>query len=70
MSSFVGNEFDMLSKKWYNCPFLTDFDPKKVTYNFREPFFLAESFEKVSFDPCHFRITRLSTRKSEQMKNF
>ena len=39
MSSFVGNEFDMLSKKWYNCPFLRDFDPKKVTYNFHEPFF-------------------------------
>ena len=32
--------------------------------------FLAEIFEKVSFDPCNFRITRLSVRKSEQMKNF
>ena len=33
-------------------------------------FFLSEIFEKVSFDPCNFRITRLSARKSEQMKNF
>ena len=27
------------SEKWYNCPFLTDFFPYKVTQNFREPFF-------------------------------
>ena len=33
-------------------------------------FFLAEIFEKVSFHPYNFRITRLSARKSEQMKNF
>ena len=26
--------------------------------------------EKVSFDPYNFRITRLSARKSEQVKNF
>ena len=26
-------------KKWYNCSFLTDFYPKKLTSNFREPFF-------------------------------
>ena len=32
--------------------------------------FVAEIFEKVSFDPYNFRITRLSARKSEQMKNF
>ena len=32
--------------------------------------FLAEIFEKVSFDPYNFRIARLSARKSEQMKNF
>ena len=32
--------------------------------------FLAEIFDKVSFDPYNFRITRLSARKSEQMKNF
>ena len=31
---------------------------------------LAEIFEKVSFDPYNFQITRLSARKSEQMKNF
>ena len=33
-------------------------------------FFLAEIFEKVSFDPYNFRITRPSARKSEQMKKF
>ena len=33
-------------------------------------FFLPEIFEKISFDPYNFRITRLSARKSEQMKNF
>ena len=32
--------------------------------------FLADIFEKASFDPHNFRITRLSARKSEQMKNF
>ena len=32
--------------------------------------FLTEIFEKVSFDPYNFRITWLSARKSEQMKNF
>ena len=33
---------------------------------------MAEIFEKVnvSFDPYNFQITRLSARKSEQMKNF
>ena len=37
--------------------------------HFRGPFFLAEIFEKVSFDPFNFRITTLSARKSEQAKN-
>ena len=32
--------------------------------------FLAEIFEKVSSDPYNVRITILSARKSEQMKNF
>ena len=33
---------------------------------------MAEIFEKVSFDPYNFRITRLSNSagKSEQMKSF
>ena len=31
---------------------------------------MAEIFEKVSFDRYNFRITKLSARKSEQMKNF
>ena len=44
-----------------------NFYPKKVTQNFRESFFLAEIFEKVSFDPHNFRITGISARKSEQM---
>ena len=30
----------------------------------------SEIFEKVSFDPYNFRITRRSARKSEQVKNF
>ena len=37
---------------------------------FSGAFFLAEIFEKVSLDPYNFRITRLSARKSEQIKNF
>ena len=31
---------------------------------------MAEMFEKVSFNPYNFRITRLSAGKSEQMKYF
>ena len=31
---------------------------------------MAEIFEKVSFDPHNVRITKLSARKFEQMKNF
>ena len=31
---------------------------------------MAKIFEKVSYDPYNFRITRLSARKSEEMKNF
>ena len=46
----------------------------EVTFNlhleFSGAFFLAEIFEKVSFDLSNFRITRLSARKSEQMKTF
>ena len=36
----------------------------------REPFFRAEIFKKVSFDPYNFRLTRLSPRKSEHLKVF
>ena len=50
-------------------PILRDFYPKEVTWIFRA-LFLAETFEKVSFDHYNFRITRLSARKSEQMKLF
>ena len=31
---------------------------------------MAKIFEKVSFDRYNFRITRLSAKKPEQMKNF
>ena len=42
-----------------------------VTFNnYSGAFFLPEIFEKVNFDPYHFRITILSARKSEQMENF
>ena len=63
-------EFSEHFKKWYNCPILMDFYPKKGHLQFSGAFFLAENFEKVIFDPYNFRITRLSGRKSEQMKNF
>ena len=43
---------------------------QKDHLEFSGAFFLAEIFEKVSFDPYNFRITRLSAGKSEQIKNF
>ena len=43
---------------WYNCPFLTDFYPKKVTLEFSGAFLLAQILEKVSFDPYNFRIDK------------
>ena len=51
-------------------PILSGFLPLKGHLEFSGAFFLSESFEKVSFVPYNFRITRLSARKSEQMKNF
>ena len=48
---------------------LTDFYRKR-SLQFSGAFFVPKIFEKVSFDPYSFRITRLSARKSEQMKNF
>ena len=59
----------LTSTTWYDCPFLTDFYPKRSP-ELSGALFLAEIFEKVSFDPYNFWITRLSTRKSEQMKKF
>ena len=50
-------------------PILNEFLPQKGHLEFSEAFFLAEIFEKVSFGPYDFRITRISARKSEQMKN-
>ena len=40
--------FPNIEKKWYNCRFLMDFCPKKVTENFREPFFRG-NFRKGKF---------------------
>ena len=51
-------------------PIFNGFLPLKGHLEFSGAFFLAEIFEKVSFDPYNFRITRLSARKSEQLKNF
>ena len=51
-------------------PIFNRFLPLKGHLEFSGAFFLAEIFEKVSFDPYNFQITRLSARKSEQMKNF
>ena len=51
-------------------PIFNGFLPQKGNLEFSGAFFLAEIFEKASFDPYNFRITRLSARDSEQMKNF
>ena len=49
--------------------FLRIFTLKRSPRIFRG-LFLAEIFEKVSFDPYNIRISTLSARKSEQLKNF
>ena len=49
-------------------PIFNGFLPQRGHLEFSGVFFLVEMFEKVSFDPYNFRITRLSARKSEQMK--
>ena len=51
-------------------PIFNRFLPLKGHLEFPGAFFLAEIFDKVSFDPYNFRITRLSARKSEQIKKF
>ena len=57
--------------KFLAClPIFNGFLPLKGHLGFSGAFFLAETFEKESFDPYNFRVTRLSARKSEQMKNF
>ena len=53
-----------------HLPILKGFLPLKGHLEVSGTFFVAEIFEKVSFDPYNFRITRLSARKSEQMKSF
>ena len=55
---------------WNQVVLLQWFLPLKGHLEFSGAFFLAEVFEKVSFDPYNSRITRLSARKSEPMKNF
>ena len=55
----------------YKLPIFNGFLPYQGHLKFSEAFiFLAEIFEKVSFDPYNLWITRLSARKSKQMKNF
>ena len=51
-------------------PIFNGFLPLKGHLEFSGAFFLAEILEKVKFDPYNFRITRLSARKSEQLKIF
>ena len=51
-------------------PIFNGFLSLKGHLEFSGAFFLAKMFEKVSFNPYKFRITRLSPRKSEQMKIF
>ena len=51
-------------------PIFNGFLRQKGHLQFWGAFFLPEIFEKVTFDPYNFRITRLSARKSEQMKIF
>ena len=46
------------------------FLPQKGHREFSGAFFLSEIFENIRFYPYNFWISRLSARKSEQMKNF
>ena len=48
-------------------PIFNGFLPLKGHLEFSGAFFLAEIFEKVSFDSYNFRITRLSARKSDDL---
>ena len=48
-------------------PIFNGFLPSKGHLEFSGAFFLAEIFEKVSFDPYDFGITKLSAGKSEQI---
>ena len=50
-------------------PIFKAFLSQKGHLEFSGAFFLAEIFENVNFDAYNFRITRLSAKKSEQMKN-
>ena len=49
-------------------PIFNGFLPYKGHLEFSGASFLAGIFEKVSVDHYNFRITRLSARKSKQMK--
>ena len=51
-------------KKIVELPIFNGFLPQKGHLEFPGAFFLAEIFEKINFDPCNFRITILSARKS------
>ena len=60
-------KFVKLSKIWMIIRF---WETAHLPLPYANILFLAEIFEKVSFDPYNFQITRLSARKSEQMKTF
>ena len=51
-------------------PIFNGFLPQKGHLEFSEAFFLAEMFEKVTFDPYNFWITILLARKSDDEKFF
>ena len=66
----ICSEADLRSRLRIFGTFVVKFLACLPLLEFSGAFFLAEIFEKVSFNPYNFRITRLSARKSEQMKNF
>ena len=58
-------------QKMVLLPIFNGFFPLKGHLEFSgSSLFIAKIFEKVSFDHYNFRITRLSARKSEHIKNF
>ena len=67
--AFLSQDF-RTSKKWYNCQIFNGFLPYKGHLEFSRALFLAKIFEKASFGPYNFQITRLPARKSEGIKNF
>ena len=52
-----------------NCPFLTDFYPKKVTYNFREPFSWLKFSKRWILTPIIFGSLDFQLGNPLEMKN-